>query len=321
MSGVARAIAHPNIALIKYWGKRDLPLNLPAVPSLSLTLGGWSSQTEVIWGAERDEFVLGGAVRDDAKVFRTIDRIAAHAGIARRAARVVSRNDFPTGAGLASSASGAAALVVAAAAAMGLSLTVSELSALARQGSGSACRSLHGGFVEWPLGERDDGADSVGLPVAPADHWDVRLVVAVVSEAQKATGSTEGMTRSGSSPYWPAWLALGPELLPVAREAVLRRDLEALGAAMERSTYAMHATMMTAQPPLLYWQPATVALLHEVMALRKRGISAWATMDAGPQVKVLCEARDAEVVQGALRPHALSVLSHGPGEGARLVSA
>lgn len=312
----ATAVAHPNIALVKYWGKRDVGLNLPAVPSLSLTVGGYHTRTTVSWGAARDEVVLNGEVRDDPKVRRVLDLLAP----GRPPVRVVSDNDFPTGAGLASSASGFAALVVAAAAAAGLDPGVDALSALARRGSGSACRSLHGGFVAWPMGERADGADSVGVPVAPADHWDLRLVVAVVSEARKAVGSTEGMVRSQeTSPYWPAWTALGPELVGVARAAVLARDLRALGEAMETSTFAMHATMHTARPPLLYWQPATVGALQAVEGLRRDGVAAYATMDAGPQVKVLCAAHDAETVRAALAPHALRVDVHPPGGPARIV--
>ncbi|MEZ4240892.1 MAG: diphosphomevalonate decarboxylase [Myxococcota bacterium] len=269
------------------------------------------------WGAEADEVVLDGQARADRKVARVLDLLDP----ARPPCRVVSDNDFPTGAGLASSASGFAALVVAAAAAAGRELPVDALSALARQGSGSACRSLHGGFVAWPLGERADGTDSVGVPVAPAEHWDLRLVVAVVSEGPKAVGSTEGMVRSRqTSPYWAAWVAMGPALCDEARQAVLARDLQRLGEAMETSTFAMHATMHTARPPLLYWHPQTVAALHAVQGLRAQGVGAWATMDAGPQVKVLCAPADAARVAEALAPHVLRVDVHGPGGPARVLA-
>jgi diphosphomevalonate decarboxylase len=314
---VTTAVAHPNIALVKYWGKRDRALNLPAVPSLSLTLGGYRTRTTVQWGADRDRFVLNGVEQDDPKVRAVLDLLDP----ARPPCAVESDNDFPTGAGLASSASGFAALVVAAAAASGRSLGPRELSVLARRGSGSACRSIFGGFVEWPLGQRADGADSAAVPLAPADHWDLRMVVAVVSEGRKAVGSTEGMERSrATSPYWGAWLDLGPRAVEEARGAVLARDLEALGAVMERSTFAMHATMHSATPPLLYFQPATVALLHAVFELRRSGVSAWATMDAGPQVKVLCAPADADVVRSALAPLALRIDVHGPGGPARIVA-
>ncbi|MEQ1503060.1 MAG: diphosphomevalonate decarboxylase [Myxococcota bacterium] len=307
------AVAHPNIALVKYWGKRDARLNLPAVPSLSLTLGGWSTRTAVTWGGDRDVVVINGREVDDPKVRRVLDGVVPGRG----PCRVESTNDFPTGAGLASSASGFAALVVAAA---GGALDDATLSALARRGSGSACRSVFGGFVEWPLGVRDDGLDSVGVPIAPVDHWDVRMVVAVVSEGPKAVSSTDGMNRTqATSPFWAAWEALGPPLVDEARAAVLARDLERLGIAMERSTFAMHATMHAATPPLLYWQPATVALIHAVHALRRSGVGAWTTMDAGPQVKVLCLPGDVDAVTRAIDGLAVRTFVHGPGGPARIV--
>lgn len=309
-------IAHPNIALVKYWGKRDVPLNLPAVPSLSLTLGGWRSRTSVTWGAPADRVVLDGTERHDAKVLRFLDLVAPD----RPPCEVVSDNDFPTGAGLASSASGFAALALAATRAAGLDLPLPALSALARQGSGSACRSLFGGYVRWPLGEAPDGSDCHAVPIAPADHWDLRMVVAVVASGPKAVGSTEGMERSRrTSPLWRTWVEHGPADVAEASVAIQQRDLERLGTVMEASTFRMHATMHTAVPPLLYWLPATVAALHEVFALRARGVGAWATMDAGPQVKVLCEPSDVAAVQEALKPTALQLHVHGPGGPARVV--
>jgi diphosphomevalonate decarboxylase len=170
------------------------------------------------------------------------------------------------------------------------------------------------------MGRRDDGSDSHAVPVAPADHWDVALVVAVVEEGPKEVGSTEGMERCRrTSPMWSGWIEPAARDVDEARAAVVGRDLERLGAVMERSTFRMFATMFTASPPLLYWRPATVALLHAVFRLRERGVGAWATMDAGPQVKVLCERPDAPAVTAALAPLALRVDVPGPGGPARLV--
>lgn len=309
----ATAVAHPNIALVKYWGKRDGPLNLPAVPSLSLTLDGYATTTTVS-AADADEVWLNGARTDDAKVRRLLDLVAP----GRPPLKVESANDFPTGAGLASSASGYAALVVAADAALGTGHGPEALSMLARRGSGSACRSIFGGFVEWRLGERADGTDSHGVPLG--EGWDLRLLVAVVSEAKKAVGSTEGMERSrATSPSYEAWVRNGPRDVADAEEAIRARDLAALGAVMERSTFAMHGTMTSATPPLLYWQPATVAVLHAVFALRERGVPCWVTMDAGPQVKVLCPPEAVAAVEAAVRPLVLRVDVHAPGPGARVV--
>lgn len=314
----ATAIAHPNIALIKYWGKRDLPLNLPAVPSLSLTLGPWCSRTTVTWGVERDEVHLDGRPASD-KAARRVLAFLARVDPDRPRVRVHSANDFPTAAGLASSASGFAALALAADRAAGHGRSLEALSVLARQGSGSACRSLWGGFVVWQLGERADGTDSHGLPLAPEDHWDLSMVVAVVHAGPKAVGSTEGMERSRlTSPLYPGWVERGPGLVAEATAAVERRDLQALGELMEQSTFEMHAAMQTARPPLLYWQAGTVAALHTVFDLRARGIGAWATMDAGPQVKVLCASSDAEAVKQALSQVADRVEILHPGGPARV---
>ncbi|TVQ92492.1 MAG: diphosphomevalonate decarboxylase [Deltaproteobacteria bacterium] len=309
----ATATAHPNIALIKYWGKRDLGLNLPAVGSLSLTLDRFHTTTQVTWGAPRDEVHLNGSPAASSfarKVLAHLDRIDPH----RPPCAVDTHNSFPTAAGLASSASGFAALTLAGIVAAGLLYDPIRASILARQGSGSACRSLWGGFVRWHRGTRADGQDSHGEPVAGPDHWDVRMVVALVTSAQKAVGSTEGMIRTRrSSPYYPTWVETSEADLSEGLAAVQARDLERLGTAMERSTYKMHATMHTAEPPILYWQPATVAVLHTVAALRQRGVGAWCTMDAGPNVKILCEAADAHAVARAVGEQVQQVEILGPG--------
>ena len=175
--------------------------------------------------------------------------------------------------------------------------------------------------MRWDLGESADGTDCHAVAVAPPEHWDLRMVVAVVDDGPKPVGSTAGMTRSRqTSALWDAWVTHGPADVEEAHQAVLARDLERLGTVMEQSTFRMHATMHSATPPLLYWLPATVALLHEVFALRKAGISAWATMDAGPQVKVLCAPDEAERVADALRPIAQRLYTHGPGGPARIVA-
>jgi len=308
---VASAVAHPNIAVVKYWGKRDVAANLPAVPSVSLALGPWHTRTQVRWGADADAVRFGAHPAPPAfaaKALAHLDRLFP----GRPRCAVETTNDFPTGAGLASSASGFAALTVAAAAAAGLDPSPDTLSRWARLGSGSASRSIPGGWAAW--------WDEAARPIAPPEWWPVAMVVAVVAEGEKAVGSTAGMQRSAAtSPYWPAWLSEGPALAREAEDAVRARDLERLGAAMEASTFQMHATMHTARPPLIYWQPATVAVLHAAAALRQRGVGAWVTMDAGPQVKVLCLADDAPTVAAALAPIALRTVTLLPAGGARRV--
>jgi diphosphomevalonate decarboxylase len=319
----ATALAHPNIALVKYWGKRDAALNLPAVPSLSLTLDGFATTTTVRWGAAADRLVLGGVERGPAelrKVSRVLD--LGWGGADRPGAEVTSENNFPTAAGLASSSSAFAALALAAAAAAGQPIDRARLSVIARQGSGSACRSLWGGFVEWRMGARADGTDSHGVPVAPADHWDLRLVVAVVSAEKKAVGSTDGMTRTAQTcPLFPGFVSSAPADVDQARSAVLARDLPLLGAAMERSTNKMHATMIATEPTVRYWKPVSVAVLDAVEAMRADGLSCYSTMDAGPNVKVLCATADAERVAATLRavPGLVRVEVLAPGGDARLI--
>jgi len=307
------AIAHPNIALVKYWGKRDLALNLPATGSISLTLEPFRTRTTVTWGAECDEaWLQGQPVQGEVahRIFAQLDRVDEW----RPPCTVVSESNFPVAAGLASSASAFAALTLAACAAAGQDRDPVDLSVLARQGSGSACRSLFGGWAEWHPGSRDDGMDSHATPLADADHWDVRMVVAVIAAGPKPVGSTEGMQRTAAtSPYYPAWVDTSPADLDSARQAIQARDLEALGAVMEHSALKMHATMMTAAPPIRYWKSGSVWAMDAVEDLRRQGVGAWWTMDAGPNVKVLCAAADAERVRLRMEEVARSVAVLSPG--------
>ena len=296
------AQAHPNIAVVKYWGKRDAALNLPAVPSLSVALERFCTRTTVEWGidAAADSVEINGKAGSPkavARVSALLDLIDPQ----RPRCRVQTANNFPTAAGLASSASAFAALALAADGAAGTQLNRDQLSAIARQGSGSACRSLWGGLVEWRMGEAEDGHDSHGLQVAPADHWDITVVVAMVNEGEKPVDSRGGMLATARScHFYPAWVETAPADLAEARRAVIARDLERLGRVMEWSTLKMHATMLTTEPSIRYWQPATIATVQVVEDLRRQGIGAWYTMDAGPNVKVLCERADAPAVARAM---------------------
>ena len=304
IAGQAFARARANIAVAKYWGKSDVKLNLPAVPSVSLTLDGLVTETTVAFDAalDTDEVRLDGREATEAearRVVQLLDRVRRNAGLRLRA-RVDSRNDFPTAAGLASSASGFAALAAAATRAAGLKWNAKRLSALARQSSASAARSIFGGWAELPAGKKGD-ADLAGRQLHPQDWWDVRLVVAKAAAGPKKVGSTLGMERSRkTSPLYDAWVEKAPGLTRRIKRALRQRDLDALGQAMEQSTYSFHACAMSARPSVLYWQPTTIAVLRTVERLRERGTSAWATMDAGPHVKVLCHAADAAKVRRAL---------------------
>jgi len=329
----ATAVAGTNIALVKYWGKRDQALNLPATGSLSLTLDRLGTRTHVAFDGgdgAADRVTLNGAAAEAkvaARVSAFLDRVRARAGIAARAT-VTSENNIPTAAGLASSASGFAALALAAARAAGCNLTPAELSVLARLGSGSAARSIFGGFVEMARGERADGTDAVARPLQLGDgggtDWPVRLVVAITAAGEKALGSTAAMARTAeTSPYYPAWVRGVDGDLAAARAAIAARDLAALGAVAERSAMRMHASAMAADPAILYWNPATIAAMTCVRGLRAQGTPAYFTIDAGPHVKVLCEAATADGIAAALDevPGVLRTLIASPGPGARIVEA
>ena len=304
-TSTARACA--NIALVKYWGKRDAQRNLPAAGSLSLTLDALVTTIQVAFdpGLTGDELVLDGAPAKPAELARTsafLDLVRAAARSTDRA-RVVSRNEFPTASGLASSASGYAALAVAAAAAAGVELSPRALSILARRGSGSAVRSVFGGFVRMHAGRADDGGDAFAEPVGSPLTERVRLVIAIVGGGgPKSHGSRDAMDHTAAtSPLYRAWIELVPRDLAAAEAALAAGDLAQLGAITEGNALAMHASAIAARPAVIYWQPATLAALAEVRALRTAGHAAWATIDAGPHVKVLTTTGDAAAVAAALR--------------------
>ncbi|MGQ0700929.1 MAG: diphosphomevalonate decarboxylase [Panacagrimonas sp.] len=321
----ALARAPSNIALVKYWGKRDAELNLPAVGSLSITLDGLWTETQVCFQPQShtDTFTLNGRAEPSkqARVSAALNLLCDIAQV-DWCASVDSHNNFPTGAGLASSASGFAALVVAGAAALDLHLTPFELSVLARRCSGSAARSIFGGFVEWKRGELGDGSDSHAIPLIAPAEWPLRVVVAMTSQAEKPVGSTVGMNRSFcSSPFTTSWIEEQDADLDGARTAVLNHDFEALAEVSEHSCLKMHALAMTARPALLYWNAATVDCIQRARELRASGVAAFFTIDAGPQVKVICEPAVAVRVATALReiPGVVEVIECGLGDGASLL--
>ena len=320
----ATARARANIALVKYWGKADAGLNVPAVGSLSITLDSLHTETSVEFepSLESDTLTLDG--RADAaaleRVTACVDLLRESAGIATRV-HVVSRNNFPTGAGLASSASGFAALVAAAAAALDLSISPRALSILARRGSGSAARSIFGGYVEMHAGTRDDGSDSFAEPLLKAAAWPLRVVIAITSRDRKRIGSTAAMRMTAAtSPYYPAWLATSAADIDSAKSAIGARNFAALGAIAESSCLKMHALAMSSSPPIIYWNSATIACIDAVRALRDDGVGVFFTIDAGPQVKAVCVTEDAATVAGALReiPGVVDVIESGLGAGVEI---
>lgn len=320
-SGRARAVAHANIALAKYWGKSERGDNLTAVPSLSLTLDALTTRSEVCFDASltSDEVVLGGKIlaeRELARVTELLDRVRKAAGESRFA-RIDSINNFPTAAGLASSASGFAALAMAARAAAGLPVSDRDASKLARQSSASAARSIFEGFAE--LLQDTDAAE----PVAPNSHYDVCMLVAIVEQERKDVSSTGGMeTTRLTSPYYRGWLEAAPALFQEVKDALLARDFERLAWGMERSTLLMHASMFGADPPIIYLKPTSVALIHAIRNRRAEGHPEAFTLDAGPNVKVLTMASHAAKTEEFLLsvPGVNRVIVCRPGPRAALLS-
>lgn len=318
--------ANSNIALVKYWGKRDPVLNLPAAGSVSMTLAGLTTTTSAAFGQPADTFEINGQVQTGkaaAKLSKFVDLVRERSGRTDGIA-VKSSNDFPTAAGLASSASGFAALALAAARAAGLTLSPQELSVLARRGSGSAARSIAGGFVHWHRGARADGVDSYAESVAPASHWDLHCLVLVTAQGAKDLPSTDGMNLTmKTSPFYQAWIDTVETDIGDALQAISARDFQQLADVAERSCLTMHASGMAARPGVLYWNARTVELIHEVRRLRAGGSPCFFTIDAGPHVKVFCEANAADGLETLFRRHesVLDVLHATPGEGAHEVQA
>ncbi|MBY0278445.1 diphosphomevalonate decarboxylase [Candidatus Binatia bacterium] len=313
------AVAHANVALVKYWGKRDERLNLPAVGSISLTLAGLRATATVGRRlADGPRFVQDGRPVEGtaaANMAAFLDLLAGEGGPSL--ATMVEAN-FPVGAGLASSAAIYCAVTAAALSALGRRVSHEELSALARRGSGSAARSVYGGLVEWHRGEAADGSDSVAKQILPEDQWPLALMVAITSEGMKRHPSRDAMRHvAATSPLYPGWLAAQDDDLRAMRAAIAARDLPEIGRIAEENCLRMHATGFAARPPVVFWTPATMAAMDAVHALRDEGIGAWFTIDAGPQVKVLCRPDDADTVAARLRavPGVLRVLRSGSGPG------
>jgi diphosphomevalonate decarboxylase len=319
----ATAIAHPNIALIKYWGDRDPRLHLPVSGSISFNLDKLTTHTQVIFDAQlyADALTINGSPADE----KSLKRLSNFLDVIRQwsatplFASVVSENNFPLGSGVASSASAFAALAVAAAHAVNLSLTEQELSRLARHGSGSACRSIPGGFVEWQCGDSDE--DSYAQAIAPPEHWQLADVMAIVSSEQKATSSAEGHQIAATSPLQAARVADATRRLDVCRSAILERDFDKLASITELDSNLMHAVMMTSIPALFYWHPETLAIMKEVAAWRQSGLPVCYTVDAGPNVHVICIAEAASEVATRLSsiPGVTKTLCARPGPGASLM--
>jgi diphosphomevalonate decarboxylase len=317
----ATARAQPNIALIKYWGKRDTVNNLPAVGSISVTLDDLFTEMSVSLDSDLgvDQLFVNEQQNDSMlpRISACLDNVL---GESRSRARVESRCNFPVAAGLASSASSFAATVVAASAASGESASTADLASLAGRASGSAARSLYGGFAELQNTETDVSVRTI----LGNDEWPLRVVVAITSDAPKPVSSGEAMEISRkTSPFYERWIEDQSDDLDVAREAIREQDFEKLAHVSEHNCLKMHSVMWASRPPIVYWNAATLACLQTVRELRASGVAVFFTIDAGPQVKAVCVAPDEEKVREALSATSgvSDILSSGLGAGARLVDS
>ncbi|MDA0706288.1 MAG: diphosphomevalonate decarboxylase [Proteobacteria bacterium] len=316
----ATAIAQPNIAVVKYWGKRDLARNLPAVGSISITLSTLYTemQVEIETGLVDDALLVNGA-ENRTLLARVSNCLNIVAGTDRPAVRVSSRSNFPIAAGLASSASAFAALVVAADAVFALSLPRAQLASLAGRASGSAARSLLGGFVEL----ENDANDISVTNLLGATDWPLEIVVAITAPGPKPVSSGDAMEISRrTSPFYDLWIEQQAGDLAEARAAIEQRDLQRLGAIAEHNCLKMHSVMLGSRPPMIYWNSATVACMQTIRELQASGVNVFFTIDAGPQLKAICAATDAATVRAALAATdgVVEVMQSGVGEGARLLS-
>ena len=315
------AIAPSNIAFIKYWGKKDETLRLPENGSISMCLSNMITTTTVEFDEkyERDVFELVDT--DDVNS----DRVSAHLNLVRQMARsrlrakVISKNSFPSGTGLSSSASGFAALTVAAATAAGLLLSEKDLSILARQGSGSSCRSIPDGFVEWL--DADTSDDSYATSLFSPDYWDIADVVAVVSTGKKDISTSEGQKLVGTSPFFDVRKSHMVEKVRKCKELIKKRDFTRFGELIEAEALELHAIMLTSSPSLIYWTPGTLEIMKQTKKWRSEGLEVYFTINTGQDIHLIVRKKDIELLQKRLSDidQVRDVIVNVPANGTRVV--
>lgn len=306
------AKAHANIALIKYWGKVDNKLFLPATSSLSLTLDALSTMTTVegITG-NQDEFILDGQIQDAQTISRFVDLFRK----SNQALRIVSHNNFPTAAGLASSASGYAALAMALNKFFNLNLDLKELSKLTRQGSGSASRSLYGGFAVWQKGDHDT---SFAYPLEL--DMDIEMVVVLINKSQKKKSSRSLMKETvEESRYFEPWVKQNELDLEDIIDAIKRQDIHDVGKIAQRNAMMMHGTLLANDNPFFYFEPLTIRAIQIAQDLQEAGLAAYYTMDAGPNVKIITNSNSSKHVLDVYRLAGFEVIHSTKGPGAMIL--
>lgn len=317
----ATAIAPANIAFIKYWGKKDEKLRLPINGSVSMNLSNLTTTTTVEFSAslESDSITINKQkdARDERRVIKHLDRIRKLASKDIKA-KVVTENNFPTATGLSSSASGFAALSVAGAKAAGLELSERELSILARQGSGSACRSIPAGFVEWLDG--DTSKESYSITIHPPGWWDIVDIVAVVARDKKDISTTQGHKLADTSPFFQTRLAKIGEKIIGVKKAIRERDFAEFGEIIEAEALELHAIMITSRPSLLYWLPGTIQVMKAVKKGREESLQAYFTVNTGQDIHIICEREKTDEVVNRLKKisEVKDIIINKPAQGARL---
>lgn len=286
---IATAFAPTNIALCKYWGKRDTELNLPKTSSLSITLDGKGTTTTIRVVDSSDNIIFNGKpIHSDSTFSR---RLLAFLDLFRLKNpvrfHIECDSNIPLSAGLASSASGFASIVLALNQLYGWQLSLEDLSILARLGSGSACRSLWNGFVEWKMGLKEDGMDSHGYPI-PKKWPELCMGLLLINRGEKAISSRSAMERTQlTSPLYALWPKKVNDDLLLIKEAIATHDFSLLGKTAESNAMTMHAIMLSAWPSICYSQPATLAAMQQIWKLRQEGLEIYFTQDAGPNLKLL----------------------------------
>lgn len=325
----ATAKAPANIAFVKYWGKEDDDLTLPCNNSISMNLRDLytvttvdfspnytSDEVEIGYFGEKPSLVSGNKRE---RVIRQLDRLRELKGMNTKA-KVLSVNNFPAEVGIASSASAFAALTMAICNALNIKCNEKSLSILTRLGgSGSACRSIPAGFVEWEKGDKSE--NSFAHQIAPTNHWDLMDVILVVSKKSKKSTSLEGHKSAKSSPYYSSRLAELPTRLANVREAIKEINLTKLGIELEKEAISLHITALTSLPPIWYWEPETLSVIKDVYSLREQGIEAYFTIDAGPNVHLICESNNKKKVMKYFegKNYLESIFSSPIGDGAHLL--
>ena len=298
----ATAIAPSNIAFTKYWGRKNEKLRLPENGSISMCLSNLLTTTTVEFSKDYQKDTVkidGKEVEEETKrVIEHLNRIRKLKKINLKA-KVVSNNNFPSGTGLSSSASGFAALTLAASAAAELKLPEKELSVLSRQAGGSSCRSIPSGFVEWVDGNTSN--TSYSKQIFPSNWWNIADVVAIVSEGKKETPTSKGHAKASSSPFMKLRLSRMKDKNQKAKKFIKNRNFKALGELIEQEALELHTIMLTQYPPLIYWTPGTLQIMKLVPHWRNEGIPVYFTINTGQDIHLICEQKNVKKVESKLK--------------------